>query len=46
MGANYVAKVNVNGFVSYDHDDDGKCFDASTNPDSIYNFHNRILKFG
>jgi hypothetical protein len=44
MGVGKLAKVNQNGFVAYDHDDQGKCFKAA--PNGIFNYHNRILKFG
>lgn len=42
-----LAKVNANGFVAYDHDDKGKCFDTKTDSaKEVFNYHNRVLRFG
>ena len=44
LSASEPAVVNQNGFIAYDHDDVGKCYDGDGS--KSFNYHNRILRFG
>ena len=41
MSKTKAAVVNQNGFIAYDHDNVGKCYDGDST--KSFNYHNRIL---